>query len=340
MENQSKPTVKKSTAKSTKKTPAKKAAPKKAVKKTEVKKVPAKKVAVKKAEVKKVPAKKVAVKKAAPVKKVPAKKAPAKKAPAKKAAPVKKVAAAPKEVKKVATSNVSIPTVMLAGKKAKVKRPAVVNIDKFGLGLVYTDEPQVSVKTRMGSIKKTIVHLVKDNMEPRLMNGSPKKVLVTPENITIITPAYEEVAVKTPREKRAPRENGEKSAKDFSKYQFEGNLLSKGRLVLAVINKFVADNNPTLVELNAAFPSATIRPYGKNLFVALEEAEKINTDSKRSRFFTKKEDVIKIKGGVKIAVSNQIDGELVKRLLTVTPNHGYAITLVAQEVSAENIVII
>ena len=337
MENQSKPTVKKSTAKSTKKSTAKKAAPKKAVKKTEVKKVPAKKVAVKKAA-----PKKAAPKKAVPVKKAPVKKvAPKKvsKVPAKKAAPVKKVVA-PKEVKKVPSSNVSIPTVMLAGKKAKVKRPAVVNIDKFGLGLVYTDEPQVSVKTRMGSIKKTIVHLVKDNMEPRLMNGSPKKVLVTPENITIITPAYEEAVVKAPREKRAPREKGEKSAKDFSKYQFEGNLLSKGRLVLAVINKFVADNNPTLIELNAAFPSATIRPYGKNLFVALEEAEKINTDSKRSRFFTKKEDVIKIKGGVKIAVSNQIDGELVKRLLTVTPNHGYAITLVAQEVSTENIVII
>lgn len=270
-------------------------------------------------------------------------KASAKKAPVKKVTPVKKasakkvVAEVKVEVAKVVTSNVSIPTVMLVGKKSKIKRPAVVQIPEFGLGLVYENEPQVSVKTRMGSIKKTIVHLVEDNMEPRLMDGKAKKVLVTPENITIIiTPAYEEVKVKTPREKRAPREKGEKSAKDFSKYEFGGILLSKGRLVQAVINKFVADNNPTLIELNAAFPSATIRPYGKNLFVALDEAEKINTDSKRSRFFTKKEDIIKIKGGIKIAVSNQIDGDLVKRLLTVTPNHGYAINLVA----AENIVII
>ena len=279
----------------------------------------AKKVAVKKAPVKKAKkaAKKVVAKKA--VKKAPAKKAAPKKI-GKIVAPVAKVA----KVKKPSTVVATVPTIIaIATKKKinKIQKPAVVQTS-FGLGLMYMNEPKVSIKHRMYSVEKTIVHLVKDNMEPRTMNGKPKKVLVDMKNVTIITPAVEEKIERTPR---AKRENGEPSNKDFSKYKFAGNVLSKGRLIHAVISKFAADNNPTLIELNAAFPNATIRAYGKGLFVSIEDAERINTESKRTRFFTKKEDVIKIKGA-KIAVSNQIDGELVKRFLPIAISLGFKIT--------------
>ena len=283
---------------------------KKAVKKS------AKKVAVKKAPVKKAKkaAKKVVAKKA--VKKVAVKKAASKK--------IGKIVVPVVKVKKPSTVVASVPTVMaIATKKKinKIQKPAVVQTS-FGLGLMYMNEPKVSIKHRMYSVEKTIVHLVKDNMEPRTMNGKPKKVLVDMKNVTIITPAVEEKIERTPR---AKRENGEPSNKDFSKYKFAGNVLSKGRLIHAVISKFAADNNPTLIELNAAFPNATIRAYGKGLFVSIEDAERINTESKRTRFFTKKEDVIKIKGA-KIAVSNQIDGELVKRFLPIAISLGFKIT--------------
>jgi hypothetical protein len=245
---------------------------------------------------------------------------PAKKTTAKKTSkPVKPVKVVdPKSLKHVSAT---INTAPLVSKKDKYLKPAIVQTP-MGLGLIYSNEPTVLVKHGLIPIAKTIVHLVKDNMEP----GKPKKILVTMDKVTILTPAHEDKPVRVEREKG---ERGE-SAKDFSKYKFQGNLLSKGRLVHAVIAKFATDNNPTLLELNTAFPAEVIRPYGKGLFLPLEEAEKINTDSKRTRFFTKPEDIIKIKG-VKIAVSNQIDGELVKRMLTVTPKHNYKIALVASE---------
>jgi len=237
----------------------------------------------------------------------------------------------PKATKKIKLDlRASVPTVLIPAKKSKNLKPAVVQT-KFGLGLIFTNEPEVTVKTGLFHNVKTIVHLVKDNMEPRLMNGKPKKILTTMDKVTIITPAAEVKSVRVKGEKRV---KGEPSAKDFSKYKFQGELFSKGRLIHAIIAKFAADNNPSLVELNAAFPANEIKAYGKGLFLSVEEAEKINTDSKRSRFFTKKEDLIKIKG-LKIAVSNQIDGELVKRMLTVTPKHGYKITLDSPTVNSK-----
>lgn len=256
------------------------------------------------------PAPKKAVVKVAP-KKAAVKKVVAKVAP-------KKVAK-PRKVKQ--ELHASVPTVLILEKKLKNRKPAVVKT-KFGLGLIFDHEPQVTVKKGIhGEFEmKTIVHLVKDDMTPRTMNGQPKKMLTT--KVTIITPSVEDKPVRVKGEKRA---KGEPSAKDFSKFKFQGELYSKGRLIHAIIAKFAADNNPTIVELNAAFPQNVVKAYGKGLFLSVEEAEKINTDSKRSRFFTKKEDIIKIKG-LKIAVSNQIDGELVNRMLTVTPKHGYKIT--------------
>lgn len=209
-------------------------------------------------------------------------------------------------------------------KKAKKLKPAIVQT-AHGLGLMYETDPIVKVKSsNFVTIEKRMVHLVKDNMEPRMSGGKPKKMLIQLSNITIVTPAMPEKTGKVPRVKGAPRVKGE-SQKDFTKYVFDGNTLSKGRLVHAIIKKFVSEHNPSLVELATAFPEAEIRPYGK-LFVHFDEAVKINTDSKRTRFFAKQEDVIKIKGG-KIAVSNQIDGELVKRMLAVaSAKHNLIVT--------------
>lgn len=300
----------------TSKKPAKKAASKK-VKKATAKK-PAKKVAAKK------PAKKVAKKPSKkttkPVKSVKPKKVVAKK-PTKK--PFKAVAVKPAKPAKPSKNGIetSIPTVFTATKKQKYRKPAIVQTE-HGLGLVYDHEPQVTVKVGMIPTKKTIVHLVKDNLEPRLMGGNPKKILTN--NFTVIKPSYEEKPV------RAKREKGEPSNKDFSKYKFQNKLYSKGRLIHAVIAKFAEENDSTMIELKTAFPDEIIRPYGKGLFTSLEEAERINVESKRSRFFTKTEDVIKIKGA-KIAVSNQIDATLVQRFLTVTVKLGYKITQVESE---------
>jgi hypothetical protein len=221
---------------------------------------------------------------------------------------------------KVPTVKASIQTVLLT-KKKKERTPAIVQT-KFGLGLIYDNEPTVVVKKNMYHFEKIIVHLVKDNMEPRLMNGKPKKILTTMDKVTMVTPSKEIVKARAKREKGAPGV----SNKNFDKYKFGKTVYSKGRLVHAVIAKFVEDNNPTLAELNIAFPEAVIQPLCKALFLPVDAAKVAN--EKRTRFFAKDEEVIKIKGG-KIAVSNQIDGALVNRLLTVTEKLGYKITLEA-----------
>ena len=100
--------------------------------------------------------------------------------------------------------------------------------------------------------------------------------------------------------------------------------------------------------MNKAFPASEVKAYGKGLFVSVEEAIAINETSKRTRFFTKKEEVIKIKGG-KIAVTNQIDAALVKRILVITAGMKYVIKTIeapakevkeAKEVKPKTVVII
>lgn len=203
----------------------------------------------------------------------------------------------------------------------KKQKKLMVETKEFGLGFILPHEPKAHVKQHQTVKERVIVHLVKANLEPRLMNGKPKKVLLSESSFTIITPPEEK------KEPKVKREKGEKvpSVKDFTKYKFGGKELSKGKLVLELVRKFVADNNPTIIELKRAFPENEVKAYGKGLFVTLDEANKINTESKRTRFFTKKEEIIKIKGNAKIAVTNQVDAGLVKRLLPIAAKMRYTV---------------
>ena len=202
----------------------------------------------------------------------------------------------------------SIPTAMVAPSARKTKKFLVQT--EAGIGIVIDHEPKVTVKRGLFSFEKTIVHLVKDEdtLAPVMRKGIAKKVLVSKFEV------MHEIA--RPVAARKHREPGEKSNKDFTKYSFLGKTLSKGRLCHALIQKFVEDNNPTIAELSKAFPSDVIRPYGKGLFLTAEEAEIINVASKRTRFFSGKDEIIKIKGG-KIAVTNQVNSGLIERILPV-----------------------
>lgn len=108
--------------------------------------------------------------------------------------------------------------------------------------------------------------------------------------------------------------------KDFSTFKFQGKDFRKGRLPLAIIAAWCEEHEPTLAQLEAAWPSKEIRPYGYGLFRIASEAKKINEQSGRIRFFTKPEELVKIKGQT-IAVTNQITGELLSRFLIVAKKH-------------------
>lgn len=89
--------------------------------------------------------------------------------------------------------------------------------------------------------------------------------------------------------------------RDTSKLKFNGELYGKGRLVLAVVKKYVEDNpRTTITKLKEIFPDELNKKYG--CIQTVEKARKISVD--RERFFLKAEDLIKV-GDKKVAVCNQ-----------------------------------
>ena len=122
------------------------------------------------------------------------------------------------------------------------------------------------------------------------------------------------------KEKIADKKVAPKGGKNFDTFKFNGKEYRKGRLPHAMIAKFCEDHQPTLPQLEAAYPTKEIKPYGYGLFRNATDAKKINEQSGRVRFFTKPEELVKIKGGT-IAVTNQITSELLERFLVVAKRH-------------------
>ena len=81
------------------------------------------------------------------------------------------------------------------------------------------------------------------------------------------------------------------SNRDKTKYMFEGKVYAKNRLVLAIVKKYVKDNNPTRDQLFSVFDKSLQGSLG--VVEVYENAIKISDASKR--FFLKEDDVIKLK---------------------------------------------
>lgn len=89
--------------------------------------------------------------------------------------------------------------------------------------------------------------------------------------------------------------------RDTSKLKFNGELYGKGRLVLAVVQKYMLDNpKTTFAKLKEVFADELQPRYG--MIQEVSKAKKISTD--RDRYFLKPEDLIKV-GDKKVAVCNQ-----------------------------------
>ncbi|WP_411737033.1 McrB family protein [Pseudoalteromonas tetraodonis] len=113
--------------------------------------------------------------------------------------------------------------------------------------------------------------------------------------------------------------------RDFTKYNFNGQILGKGRLVLAVIKEFVKQNQPTLAELFKAFP---VEVQGrKGLFCTEQEFnEKLKTsDDVKKRFFTKDDEILDIEG-TKVLVSTQWGEGNIADFIGQAESQGFYIT--------------
>jgi len=114
-------------------------------------------------------------------------------------------------------------------------------------------------------------------------------------------------------------DEGKNFGRDFSKYQFNGQEYRKGKLVLAVV-KHVADKQScSFKKLLEIFPSELVRNYG--VFTEAATARKMNQSGKQ-RYFTQADQLIKLKDGSVVAVTNQIGSNNIEAILEIATQNG------------------
>lgn len=105
------------------------------------------------------------------------------------------------------------------------------------------------------------------------------------------------------RSSLAGKKEKQVSNRDTTKYTFDGKKdLSKGRLALAIVQRYCLDKKPTLNELKEIFPDKIVKPYG--VVRILSEAKEMSKE--RKRFYINEEDVITLNDGTKICTTNQL----------------------------------
>ena len=82
----------------------------------------------------------------------------------------------------------------------------------------------------------------------------------------------------------------EQSARDKTKYMFEGKVYPKNRLVLAIVKEYISTHNPTYAELTKVFDKSLQGSLG---VVELYD-EAIKTSDAAKRFFLKDDDILNL----------------------------------------------
>lgn len=127
----------------------------------------------------------------------------------------------------------------------------------------------------------------------------------------------------------------------YNKYNFNGEQLGKAPLILAVMKKYVEDNNPTYDQLKQDFQEIEkSRKKSKPLYITPHELEekKKHSNDKRKRFFESDKEALTLSDGTRIFVSNQwsIDGTE-KVIRFVNSKFDYGITDVVEHKSINDL---
>jgi len=100
-------------------------------------------------------------------------------------------------------------------------------------------------------------------------------------------------------------ENIEKNMPEYTKYNFKTSEYGKGRLVHAVVKKYIKDFNPTLARLQEAFPLDLQGSHG--VFITSEELndKSLTSHDVKNRYFSKDSEAIKLLEGNTVFVCSQ-----------------------------------
>ncbi len=130
-----------------------------------------------------------------------------------------------------------------------------------------------------------------------------------------------------PAAKKPSKKSGKRTAnnfdRNFGRIRFNGESLSKGRAVHAVIAAFVEKKKPTAAQLQTAFPAELLKNYG--IVREAAKARQYNVNGK-TRFFVDSADLIKTKDGKSFAVCNQFSTENVKPFIKHAKSLGFTMT--------------
>lgn len=111
---------------------------------------------------------------------------------------------------------------------------------------------------------------------------------------------------------------------DRTKYKFDDKTYGKGRLVLAILKKYIQNNpNVTYSELSKIFPSNL--QGSKGVFSTVTDANKIYEETGHKRHFLDQEDLIILNDNIKIAISSQWGIGNIKNMLKKAKELGYII---------------
>lgn len=171
----------------------------------------------------------------------------------------------------------------------------------------------------------SVMWLNERNLDIRCVRLIPyryqSQVLVDVQQI-IPLPEAESYQVKIKQQSEERRE-ARKSSKDYTRYLFQGNSFNKRKLVLAVIQQWVAENKPNnLSELLQAFPQE-IRSGG--LFVPVEEAKGIYDRQGIYRHFLGDGEKLVFPDSTQYAVSNQWGKGNIEKFINQAKKIGYEI---------------
>lgn len=117
------------------------------------------------------------------------------------------------------------------------------------------------------------------------------------------------------------------SKRDTTKYTFDGRKdLSKGRLALAIVQRYCLQNKPTIGELQEIFPARIVKPYG--VIRVLSEA--VEMSKERKRFYINESDIITLNDGNQVAVTNQLTTTRIEKIIAICEKE-LSLTIKAQK---------
>ncbi len=134
--------------------------------------------------------------------------------------------------------------------------------------------------------------------------------------------------------------------KTIKKYDFDGQQLGVGRLILAIMKKYVEENKPTFEQLQQDFKEVEeYRTKSKPLFITQQDLEHVKrqTNYNKKRFFESGDESLKLSDNTIIYVSNQWSGNGNKSISTdkfiefVNSKFDYSITDVVEHKSINDL---